>query len=152
MGRVVPSGDAVDFWDRPEVALDRAAALGCDSFRLSIEWARVMPRCGVVDRAALDRYRTIVDGCLDRGLTPLVTLHHFTNPDWLGEDLWLRPDGPARFAAYARVVVAALAPAVRHWVTLNEVNVLALMTYVLGAFPPARPVGATDPRPASPGW
>jgi len=144
LGRVTPSGDAVGFWDRPEEALDRAAALGCDSFRLSVEWARVLPGGRGVDRAALDRYVAIVDGCLQRGLTPLVTLHHFTHPDRLGQDLWLRPDAPARFAAYARVVVSALAPSVRHWVTVNEVNVMGLMTYLLGAFPPGRALGLAE--------
>ena len=36
--------------------------------------------------------------CVERGMAPLVTLHHFTHPAWLGEDLWLRPDaaGPVR--------------------------------------------------------
>jgi beta-glucosidase/6-phospho-beta-glucosidase/beta-galactosidase len=144
VGRVEPSGDAVDFWADPDVALDRAAALGCDSFRLGIEWARILPDGRGVDRAALDRYVAIVDGCVARGMTPLVTLHHFTHPEWLGEDLWLRPDAPARFAAYARVVVAALAPSVRHWVTVNEINVLTLMTHVLGAFPPGRTLGFAE--------
>ena len=101
VGRVTPSGDAVDFWRRPEEALDRAAALGCDSFRLGVEWARVQPGPGVVDAAAVDRYVAIVEACVDRGLTPLVTLHHFTHPAWLGEDLWLRPDAVSRFAAWA---------------------------------------------------
>jgi len=144
VGRVTPSGDAVGFWDRPEESLDRAASLGCDSFRLSVEWARVMPDGHGVDRAALAGYVAIVEGCRERGLTPLVTLHHFTNPAWLGEDLWLRPDAPARFAAYARVVVSALAPSVRHWVTVNEMNVMALMTYVLGEFPPGGNLGFAD--------
>ncbi len=144
VGRVTPSGDAVGFWDRPEESLDRAAALGCDSFRLGVEWARVMPDGHGIDRSALARYVTIVEGCLERGLTPLVTLHHFTNPAWLGEDLWLRPDAPARYAAYARVVVSALAPSVRHWVTVNEMNVMALMTYVLAEFPPGRALGFAD--------
>ena len=43
VGRVEPSGNAVGFWERPEEAFDRAAALGCNSFRLSVEWARVFP-------------------------------------------------------------------------------------------------------------
>ena len=122
-----PSGDAVGFWDRPEEALDRAAALGCDSFRLSVEWARVVPdvRGRRPGRARPVRGRSSTAASTGVS-TPLVTLHHFTHPAWLGEDLWLRPDAPARFAAYARVVVDALAPSVRHWVTLNEINVLAL--------------------------
>ncbi len=143
-GRVTPSGNAVDFWERPEEALDRAAALGCDSFRLGVEWARVVPDGRGVDRVALDRYVDIVEGCVERGLAPLVTLHHFTSPAWLGEDLWLRPDAADRYAAWARVVVPALAPSVRHWVTVNEVNVMALMTYLLGEFPPGRSLAFAD--------
>jgi beta-glucosidase/6-phospho-beta-glucosidase/beta-galactosidase len=137
-GRVEPSGDAVGFWDRPEVALDRAAALGCNSFRLGVEWARVVPEPDGVDRRALDHYVSIVQGCLDRGLEPLVTLHHFTHPAWLGEDLWLRPDAAARFRLWAELAVDALAPLVRYWVTINEINVLALGSWLLGDFPPGR--------------
>jgi len=138
VGRVEPSGDAVGFWAHPEVALDRAAALGCESFRLGVEWARVVPDGNRVDGAALDRYVSIVAGCVERGMAPLVTLHHFTNPAWLGEDFWLRPDAPARFADWARTVVPALAPFVRLWVTLNELNIFAVQTYLTGDFPPGR--------------
>ncbi len=137
-GRVEPSGDAVGFWRRPEVALDRAASLGCDSFRLSVEWPRICPAEGTIDRAALDRYAAIVRGCTARGMVPLVTVHHFTHPDWLGTDFWLRPDAPSRYRAYAEVVVDALAADVRHWVTINEINVLAMQSWLLGTFPPGR--------------
>ncbi|HEV3130647.1 MAG TPA: family 1 glycosylhydrolase [Acidimicrobiales bacterium] len=137
-GRVEPSGNAVGFWDRPEEALDRAAALGCNSFRLGVEWARVLPDERGPDRAALARYGDIVSGCVDRGLEPLVTLHHFTHPAWLGEDFWLRPDAPDRYRAWAEMAVDALAPSVRHWVTINEVNVLATASWLLGMFPPGR--------------
>ncbi len=138
VGRVEPSGAAVGFWDHPEESLDRAAALGCNSFRFGVEWARVVPDARGVDRAALDRYCAIADGCNERGLTPLVTLHHFTHPAWLGEDLWLRPDAPDRYAAWVGAVAAALAPSVRHFVTINEINVLAMGSYLLGMFPPGR--------------
>jgi beta-glucosidase len=137
-GRVEPSGDAVGFWDRPDTALDRAAGLGCNSFRLGVEWARVVPEPGAVDRRALDHYLSIVQACIDRGLEPLVTLHHFTHPAWLGEDLWLRPDAADRFRAWAEVAVDALAPLVRHWITINEINVLTIGSWLLGQFPPGR--------------
>ncbi len=78
------------------------------------------------------------------GLEPLVTLHHFTHPDWLGVDFWLRPDAPDRYRRYAEVVVEALAPAVSHWVTLNEINVLALNSWLLGVFPPGRLLSVPD--------
>jgi beta-glucosidase len=143
VGRVEPSGHAVGFWDRPEEALDRAAGLGCDSFRLSVEWARVYPQDARPDKDALIRYAAIVDGCLERGLTPLVTLHHFTHPAWLGEHFWLRPDAPARFRDWAGLVVDTLGDRVRNWVTINEINVLAIGSWLLGMFPPGR-VGAIE--------
>src|SRR6476620_5170234 len=66
-GRVEPSGIAVDFWERYEDHLDRAAAAGCDGFRLSIEWARCEPSEGEWDATAFDRYRAILDACRERG-------------------------------------------------------------------------------------
>jgi len=140
-GRVEPSGAAIGFWDRYGDHLDLVAGLGCDSFRLSIEWARVEPEEGHTDEAAISRYRDILGACLERGLTPLVTLHHFTHPWWLGEDLWLRPDAPERFSRWAGVAVEAFGDRCDSWVTINEANVLAIQTYLMGTFPPGR-VGA----------
>jgi beta-glucosidase/6-phospho-beta-glucosidase/beta-galactosidase len=143
-GRVEPSGNAVGFWDRPLEALDRAAGLGCDSVRLGLEWARVEPRPGEIDDEALAGYAGIIDGCIDRGLEPLVTLHHFTHPSWLGEDFWLRPDSPERFRDWVDVVLVALAGKVRLWVTINEINVLAIESWLLGSFPPGRFLAFAD--------
>jgi beta-glucosidase/6-phospho-beta-glucosidase/beta-galactosidase len=137
-GRVEPSGIALDFWSRYEEHLDRVAAMGCDSFRMSVEWARVEPEEGKVDAEALARYLAILQACRARGIEPLVTLHHFTHPAWLGPDLWLRPDSPERFRHWAGVAVEALAPACSNWVTINELNVLALESYLIGTFPPGR--------------
>jgi|SRR5579875_2533408 len=143
-GRVEPSGIAVDFWGRAEDYLDLAAGLGCDAFRMSVEWARVEPVEGAIDTAALDRYRTILRACAERGLQPLVTLHHFTHPAWLGEDFWLSASAPARIAEWVRLAVAHLRDSCRHWVTINEPNVLAMGSYLLGTFPPGRRLALTD--------
>ncbi len=144
VGRVEPSGNAVGFWQRPEESLERAAALGCNSFRLGIEWARVVPEDGTVDRCALDHYAAIARGCVEHGLEPLVTLHHFTHPAWLGEEFWLRPDAPDRFRDWAELAVDALAPDVRLFVTINEINVVVLGSWLLGMFPPGRALSWTD--------
>jgi beta-glucosidase/6-phospho-beta-glucosidase/beta-galactosidase len=137
-GRVEPSGIAVDFWNRYEEHLDRVAAMGCDAFRLGVEWARVEPAPGVVDGDALDRYAAILDACRERGLEPLVTLHHFTHPSWLGEDFWLSGDSPAMFAEWVTLAGGHLASRCRNWVTLNEINVVGMGSYLLGMFPPGR--------------
>jgi beta-glucosidase len=137
-GRVEPSGVALGFWDGYEAHLDRAVDAGCDSFRLSIEWARCEPAAGEVDGSAFDRYAAILDACRSRGLEPVVTLHHFTHPHWLGADFWLAPSAPERFAEWAGVALDHLGDRCRTWVTINEINILGLSSYVLGAFPPGR--------------
>ncbi|HEX2038135.1 MAG TPA: family 1 glycosylhydrolase [Acidimicrobiales bacterium] len=137
-GRVEPAGGALDFWRQYERHLDRAVEAGCDAFRMSVEWARCEPRDGQPDDTAFDHYCAILDACHDRGLQPLLTLHHFTHPAWLGVDFWLQPDSPERFRDWVRVAVERFAGRCRHWVTLNEINVVALMTYFAGAFPPGR--------------
>src|SRR5579863_6860713 len=63
IGRVARSGDACDFWCRPEEMLDRAQAIGCNAFRLSVEWARLEPRPGHPDDKALERYADILALC-----------------------------------------------------------------------------------------
>ncbi|MHB8458184.1 MAG: family 1 glycosylhydrolase, partial [Acidimicrobiales bacterium] len=135
-GRVEPSGLAIEFWERYDLHLDRAQSLGIDSFRLSVEWARLEPREGEFDEDAFARYATILKDCRARGMEPFVTLCHFTHPAWLGSDFWCNPESPERFARYASEVTRRLGHLCTTWVTLNEINILALMSFFLGSFPP----------------
>ena len=143
-GRAARSGLACDFWRHPEEALDRAASIGCNAFRLSVEWARLEPRPGAYDARALERYAEILSLCAERGLEPIVTLHHFTHPFWLGEEFWLRPASPDVFARHVARVVPALAPYCRRWVTINEPNIVTLMGWIEGACPPGRRMAVSD--------
>ena len=143
-GRVERSGVACDFWEHPTEALDRAAAIGCNTFRLSVEWARLEPERGHFDEAALARYVEILGLCAARGLEPMVTLHHFSYPVWLGQEFWLRPGSPDVFAQHVQRVVPALAPHCRRWVTINEPNIQMLMGWIEGAAPPGRRAAFAD--------
>ncbi len=143
-GRVEPSGAALGFWSSPDEVLDRAASIGCDAFGLTVEWARVEPRPGEIDHDALARYRGLLDGCHERGMEPWVTLHHFTHPAWLGEELWLTPGAPDRFAAFAAAVAAGLDGRCRRWVTVHAPATLALSGWVAGTHPPGRRLALRD--------
>jgi beta-glucosidase/6-phospho-beta-glucosidase/beta-galactosidase len=136
--RVDASGAALDFWNRFEEQLDRVTRINCDTFRMSVEWARCEPSSGQVDDTAFDRYARILDAVHERNLLPVVTLHHFTHPAWLGADFWLTPDAPERYATWVDTALERLAGRCRHWVTINEMNVYALQTYLTGEFPPGR--------------
>lgn len=137
-GKVEPSGIAIDFWNRYEHALDKVAEMGCNCFRMGIEWARVEPEEGEIDEAALAHYQDILDACKARGLEPVVTLHHFTHPHWLGPDFWLQSDSPERFVAWTKLVHERFKDSCRLWITLNEANLLPAASYIFGMFPPGR--------------
>jgi beta-glucosidase len=105
---------------------------------LSIEWARVEPRPEEIDRGAVGIYRRMLGALRDAGIEPMVTLHHFTLPLWLSERGGvLAADFAERFARFARVAVDALGDLCRLWITINEPNVLAAQSYLLGVWPPA---------------
>jgi beta-glucosidase len=150
-GRAAPAGRAVDFWHGAERHLDLAAAIGLNAFRLSLEWARLEPRPGELDAGALARYAGILRACRERGLEPVVTLHHFTHPAWLGPDPWLDGSGPPAFEAHVSRLVPAITERldrpVRWWITTNEPNIFAFSTHALGALPRrARPSPRTFRR------
>lgn len=137
-GRVEPSGEACMFWDRFEDHMARARAIGCNSFRMGVEWARCEPEDGVIDSSALDRYDAMLRYCHELGMEPVVTLHHFTHPAWLGVDFWLDSSAPERFLSWIKTAVRALSDQCSRWVTVNELNVYAMESFLTGSFPPGR--------------
>src|SRR4051812_37620662 len=77
------SGRAVDFWNRYAEDFELLAKMGLNAYRFSVEWSRVEPEEGRFDEAVLEHYAQMVAELKRRGVTPMVTLHHFTNPLWL---------------------------------------------------------------------
>jgi beta-glucosidase len=133
------SGLACDWWRRAEHDFDLMAGLHHNAARISIEWARLEPREGRWDHAALARYLEMLRGLRERGMEPLVTLNHFTLPQWVAErGGWLWDGIAAAFAAYAGRFVRAAVPLVDSWITLNEPVGYLINAYLLGRFPPGR--------------
>jgi beta-glucosidase len=125
---VEPSGDAADHYHRYPEDLRLLADAGLNSYRFSIEWARVEPERGFVSRASLDHYRRMIDACLDVGLEPVVTLMHFTVPRWMdAAGFWRNPEAPDLFARYTEAVLPILGDGVRYVCTINEPNIAAML-------------------------
>lgn len=124
-----PSGDACDHYHRYADDIALLAELGLRAYRFSIEWSRVEPEPGHVSRAELDHYRRVVATCHEHGVTPVVSLNHFTVPRWFSKlGGWNRDDAPERFGRYAEAVTAHLGDLVPWVCTLNEPNIIAMVT------------------------
>ncbi|WP_145787622.1 glycoside hydrolase family 1 protein [Kitasatospora atroaurantiaca] len=123
-----PSGDAADSYHRWHVDMDLLAELGFTDYRFSIEWARIEPAPGRFSRAAIAHYRRMVEGALERGLRPMVTLHHFTVPRWFAEQGgWTADAAVDRFARYVAATAPVIDSGVRHVCTINGPNLVAAL-------------------------
>ena len=131
------SGEACRHFERFERDFDLARSLGHTAHRFSLEWSRIEPEDGRLDGAAIEHYRRVIAALGERGLEPIVTLHHFTNPAWFARrGGWERRDAPERFARFAGLVARELGEGVRLWVTLNEPTVAVQQGWILGEWPP----------------
>lgn len=145
------TGDvAADHYRRWESDLDLMAALGLRAYRFSVAWPRIQPSGrGAANEAGLAFYDRLVDGLLERGIEPWVTLYHWDLPQQI-EDAggWTEPMVVERLAEYAGIVAGRLGDRVRHWITLNEPRTHALMGYGVGRHAPGRTGWATALRAA----
>lgn len=124
---VEPSGDAMDSYHRYSEDMRLLADAGLNSYRFSIEWARIEPERGFFSRAELDHYRRMIDAAREFGLEPVVTLMHFTVPRWMQDSgFWRAADAPELFARYTEAVLPLL-DGVRYVCTINEPNIAAML-------------------------
>jgi beta-glucosidase len=136
-GTVAPSGDACDSYNRWGEDVDLVAELGLSAYRFSLEWSRIEPAEGEFSLVALEHYRRMCAACLERGIQPVVTFHHFTTPLWLAErGGWEASDAPDRFARYVKKAADYLGDVIGWACTINEPNVVAVMGYFQGQYPP----------------
>lgn len=120
---VEPSGMAVDHYNRYAEDIKLLAQAGCNAYRFSIEWARIEPQEGCFDAKEIEHYRKVLLCCKNNGITPVVTLQHFSSPAWLiGKGGWGKPYVVAAFGRYAKKVVQALGEYMPYICTINEAN------------------------------
>jgi beta-glucosidase len=133
------NGDvACDHYHRLEEDLDLIASLGVDAYRFSVSWPRVRPTgSGEWSSKGLAFYERLVDGLLERGIKPYLTLNHWDMPQALqNEGGWANRETVYRFVEYAVGVHAFLGDRVAVITTHNEPWVMAVLGHELGSFAP----------------
>jgi beta-glucosidase len=134
-----PSGIACDSYNRYEEDFDYCVQMSNNSVRFSVEWARIEPEEGKYDRKEIEHYKKMIKAAKDRGLKTLVTLHHFTNPNWFAKKGgWVNLDSPKYFQKYAEVCAKEFGHLADMFATINEPQVLASVAYLAGFWPPQK--------------
>jgi beta-glucosidase len=131
------SGAACEHYTRYPDDIRLMAEIGLKTYRFSVEWSRIEPSPGRFDPAAIRHYHDVIDHLLAAGITPMVTLHHFTHPLWF-EDLgsFEREENIALFVRFSQRMFAEYGEKVPLWCTHNEPGPFATMGWGLGVFPP----------------
>ncbi|MBW2528794.1 MAG: family 1 glycosylhydrolase [Deltaproteobacteria bacterium] len=131
--------------------------LHLDSYRFSIEWARIEPERDVIDEEALAHYDELIDGLIAAGVKPMITVHHFSNPRWVDDPLDVDCDqGPSdqnlcgyghptggpeiidEMAEHAALLAERFGDRVDEWGTVNEPLNYLLASHGIGYFPPGK--------------
>ncbi len=124
------SGDADDTWNRVHEDIALAARLGFNAYRMSVEWARIVPERGHVSRASLAYYRRVLESVRAHGMLPVVTYMHFTSPRWFAAAGGFEvKEGIAPYLDYARILTEELGDLIGLATTFNEPNLGALVSY-----------------------
>jgi beta-glucosidase len=118
--------------------LDIVKDLGVDAYRFSVSWPRVQPDgMGEWNAKGLDFYERLVDGMVERGIQPCLTLNHWDLPEALqARGGWAARDTVHRFVDYARQVARRLGDRVATITTHNEPWVIATLGHEQGCFAP----------------
>lgn len=128
--------DITDHYKLYKYDLELLKELGVNSYRFSIEWSRIQPLEDVWDDKAIEHYQDILDILRRDNIEPMVTLHHFTHPQWfIRKYPWHEEASIGKFLAFVEKMVSILR-GVRYWVTFNEPYVLVLAGYFEGCTPP----------------
>ncbi len=131
--------NACDHYNRWREDIDLMAEVGIKVYRFGIEWSRIEPIRGSFDKSALDHYREEIEYMIEKGIRPMLTLHHFTNPLWF-EDMggFTGPESVDIFLNFAERVIDCLGDIVDDYITLNEPNVYATNSLFYGTWPPEK--------------
>lgn len=136
-GRLPASGEACDHYNRYDEDFKIAQKIGLNSFRISIEWARIEPAENQWDKVAIEHYKKVLKDMKDNGLVRMVTLFHFTLPQWAADKGGFEnKDVIQAFARYAWFLAQNLGDEIDLWCTINEPEVYSIMGYGRGHWPP----------------
>lgn len=132
-------GASCDFWHLYEDDIERAASLGSNCFRVSLEWSRLQPAGPgtAFDPNAIATYHRILDVLEAKGMEPFLTLHHFVHPLWFEKMKGFeKRENIPLFVEYSVQAFKEFGGRARFWATFNEPGVTSFAGFVHAGFPP----------------
>ena len=134
-----PAGSAASY-HHLERDLNALAELGVTSYNFTPSWTRILPSgAGQVNESGVDYYNRLIDGLLERGIQPDLSLYDWDIPRSYNEaGGWTQRELKDRFGDYVDVLIKRFSDRVEHWMTFNEISTQATNGYHSGSHAPGR--------------
>lgn len=127
-----PSLDCVDHYNRYKEDIDLMKNAGLNTYRFSIEWARIEPEKNKFDINEINHYKDMILYCRQNGIEPVITLHHFASPKWLiVEGGWEAESTIEYFGRYTKYVIEHLGSLLKYVCTINEANMGLQLAHII---------------------
>lgn len=128
---------STDHYSRWKEDADLMASMGLKIYRFGIEWARICPSEERIDEAAIAHYREEINYLREKGISLLLTIHHFTNPMWFEQKGgFTKAENLKYYMELVKLVIRSFGNLVSEYITINEPNVYATNSYYFGSWPP----------------
>ena len=126
-----PSGDACDHYHLYAQDITMLADLGFNTYRFSLEWARIEPEEGLFSNAELDHYRRMLAACQEHHLTSMLTYSHFSLPRWFAmKGGWDNGKAADHYARFCEKATKHLGDLVGYASTMNEPDIPQLLSWL----------------------
>ena len=131
------SGKAVKHYELYEQDFDLLSQMNMNAYKFSIEWSRIEPSQGAWDVAAIGHYKKYLKALKSRGIEPVVTLFHFTLPDWFAEmGGFEKSSNIEHFIRFVDKVMDEMGAHIKYVITIQTPNVYVQNSYLEGMWPP----------------
>lgn len=128
---------ASDHYNRYQEDIALMKEMNQEIYRMSIEWSRFEPEEGVWSEEGIKHYQDEIKALIKAGIKPLVTLHHFSHPQWFeAKGAWTNKESVRYFKRFTKTVIESIGHQVSEYCTINEPNVFVNDTYMDGKYPP----------------
>ncbi len=130
---------ACDHYHRWQEDISLMKELNLTAYRFSLAWSRILPEGdGKLNDRGIDFYNRLIDGLLDRGIEPWITLFHWDLPYSLQQRFggWRSRETIERFADYAELCGKKFGDRVKNWFTINEITCFTQLAHGDDSFAP----------------
>ncbi|KAL1512859.1 hypothetical protein ABEB36_002372 [Hypothenemus hampei] len=134
------NGDTTcDSYHKWQEDIENLKKLNVNHYRFSISWPRILPDGTLksINQEGIDHYHKLIQGLIEAGIEPLVTIYHWDMPMHIYElGGFLNPQFADYFGDYARLLYQEYGPYVRYWLTINEPYSICNRAYGAGQLVP----------------